>query len=125
YTAPQKLQGYGPDAMFETEGVDNVETSAGVDGVLSAGWVFVPIVQTITLQADSLSLDIFENWYQAETTAREKFIASATIAIPATGKVYTMSRGFLSNWQPLPNTRKILQPRAARITWQSVVAANA
>ena len=125
FPAPQLLQGYSADAAFETEAVEPVETQMGVDGRLSAGYVPVPTMQTISLQADSLSTDLFETWYGAEQTARESYIAFGTIILPSTGRKYTMTRGFLSSIVQVPSTRKVLQPRGFRITWESVTVANA
>ena len=125
FPTPQVLQGYSADAAFETDAVEPVETMMGVDGRLSGGFVPRETMQTITLMADSPSVDLFEQWISAQETAREAYIAFATILLPATGRKYSMTRGFLTSGTKIPGTRKVLQPRAFRITWQNVTAANA
>lgn len=123
YTTPQQLQGFAADAVFSTESVTPVETLMGVDGKLSGGWVAQPKMQTITLQADSLSNDIFDNWYNAQEQARETFIAGGMITVPSLSRTFTCLVGFLTGFVPVVNTQRILQPRIYRITWQSIIGA--
>src|SRR4051812_31282865 len=78
YDTPVQIQGFSADDVTDTGSIDTKETLMGVDGRLSAGWTAVPVTQTITLQADSLSNDFFENWRQAEAQIREAYIASGT-----------------------------------------------
>jgi len=96
----------------------------GVDGFLSAGWTPNPIVTTFMLQADSTSNDMFERWYQAEQTIREKYVASGSIILPATGRKYALTRGFLTNYAPTPAGKKTLQPRSFAVTWQRITQAS-
>jgi hypothetical protein len=119
YDAPRQLQGFSADNVFDTDAVTNAETMMGVDGKLSAGFVFNPIVQNVTLQADSASNDVFERWYQAEQTIREKYIATGIVILPSIGKKYTMIRGFLTSYPPTPSMARIAQPRRYTMTWES------
>ena len=123
FNAPQQIQGFATDDIFSIEDIDTVETAMGVDGKLSAGWVPVPIKQKITLQADSDSTFIFEQWYQQQQLAKETLIASGSIFLPSVQRKYLMTRGFLTSVNVAPTAKKILQPRAYTITWQSVSAA--
>ncbi len=66
FAAPVRIQGYSADNVTTAADVTNSETPMGVDGRLSAGWVPAIIVQNITLQGDSESNDLFENWAAAE-----------------------------------------------------------
>lgn len=120
FPVAQRIQGFSADDVTDTEAVQIAETSMGVDGRLSAGWVPVPVNQNITLQADSESIDLFERWDALQQSVRETFVASGTLVIPATGRKYAMTRGFLSNWARTPALRKTLQPRRAQIIWQSI-----
>lgn len=123
YDAPRRLQGFSADDVTDLDVNTNAETQMGVDGRLSAGFVFNAVMQNITLQADSESIDFFENWRQAEAQRREKYIADGAILIRATGKRYTMTRGFLSGATIMPAVRRVLQPRRFTITWESVTSA--
>lgn len=120
FDAPQQLQGFAADDMFDTDAIENVELLMGVDGVLSAGWIPTQKKQTISLQADSASNLIFDAWAAAEEAAREKFIAGGIIRLPALSTSYAMVRGFLSSYRPVPPAKKILQPRQFGITWNFI-----
>jgi hypothetical protein len=123
YTVPQQLQGYDVDDIYSSENVDNSEVKIGVDGILSAGWIPALIKQNYSLQADSISVGLFEAWYAAEQTAREKYWAFGLIHLPGIGRSYAMTNGILSSYSPMSDAKKVLAPRKFTITWQSVVAA--
>ena len=76
--------------------------------------------QTITLQADSPSKDIFTALIQAMKTAREVYFVSGSIALPSTGEAFTLTRGILTNAKQIPDAQKVLQPVDYVITWESV-----
>lgn len=120
YNSPRRIQGFSADDVTDLDALAVGETSMGVDGRLSAGFVFNAISQNITLQADSESADIFENWQQAERQRREKYVAFGSILIKATGRRYTLTRGFLVNTTLMPAVRKTLQPRRFTLSWESV-----
>lgn len=121
FPTPQQLQGFAAEDIYDFEGVDNAELMMGVDGHLAAGWIPKEVVQSITLMADSASNGLFETWYRAEQTAREKFPCSGTVILNATGRSYTQSRGFLTNYSPAPKAGKVLQPRKFSLTWETVL----
>jgi len=120
FPAPVQLQGYAIDKAFTTEAIDLAEVQMGVDGRMTAGFVPNPVKQTITLQADSPSKDIFTAMIQAMKTAREVFYMSGSIALPSTGESFTLTRGILTNAKQIPDAQKVLQPVDYIITWESV-----
>jgi hypothetical protein len=124
FPTAQQLQGYSTDAAFATESYDPVEAMMGVDGIMSAGWVPVIKKQTISLQADSSSCDIFDAWNSAQQTARELYFAMGTIVLPALGKEYTMWKGVLSTYVPHAEAAKTLRFRQFGITWAEVLPAS-
>lgn len=123
FDVPQKIQGFSADNITSTDNLASKETMMGVDGRLSAGWVAVAVPQTITLMADSPSADFFDAWLQAEETAREAYIASGSLVLPATGRKYAMTRGFLTGITKFPTVGRTLQPRPFTITWERVTPA--
>lgn len=123
FDVAQRLQGFSADDITETDAIEPTETSMGIDGRLSAGFVPVAVRQSITLQADSLSNDFFENWFAAEQTIREKYVASGTIIIPGTKRKYDLTRGFLRGYVSLPSLKKTLQPRRYMLDWERVTPA--
>jgi len=124
YPSPQILKGYTTDDAFTSEVVENAETMQGLDGRLSAGFIFNPTKQLITLQADSDSLDVFNNWVLAMKATREVLVANASVYLPAINKKYVMTRGFLTSHTAIPDVKKLLQPVKYQITWEQVAGAS-
>ena len=120
FPVPVQLRGYSSDRAFTAEAVDLAEVQMGVDGRMTAGFVPNPVKQTITLQADSPSKDIFTALIQAMKTAREVYFVSGSIALPSTREVFTLTRGILTNAKQIPDAQKVLQPVDYVITWESV-----
>lgn len=120
YTAPVRIQGFASDEAFDFGDVDLVETMLGVDGKLSAGWVPTTFMQNISLQADSDSNEIFEQWHLFQAQLRTPLIASGTVLIPATGRKLDLTKGFLKGYSPAPAAKKVLQPRKYSILWNKV-----
>lgn len=120
FPSPVQLVGYSSDKAFTTEALDLAEVNMGVDGRMTAGYTPQPTKQTITLQADSPSKDIFTALIQAMKTAREVFYMSGSIALPSTGESFSLTRGILTNAKQIPDAQKVLQPVDYVITWESV-----
>lgn len=123
FPTPVQLQGFAADDIFSTEALDSAEVQMGVDGVMSAGFVFVPVQQRFVLQADSASNFIFDTWYNVQQGAKELFFATGLITLTSVGLKFAMVKGALTSYMPLPDAKKILQPRSFGITWQSAASA--
>ena len=119
YPVPQKLQGYSSDDAFTTDSVAITETQVGVDGFVGHGLVFNPVKQTIVLQANSPSLKVFDDWYNAMYAAREVYECSAVILLPSIRKKYTLTEGTLADFVLIPGVKKILEAARATIVWAS------
>jgi hypothetical protein len=123
FPVPQLLQGYATDDAFSTESVEPAETKMGVDGKLSAGFVFMPIKLSITLQADSASILLFDAWYAAQKAQLDVYFANGLIRLKSVSKSYVLTNGVLSGYMPIPDAKKTLDPLKYAITWESVVGA--
>jgi hypothetical protein len=121
YDSPQQFSGYSTDKVWSAEAVKLAETMMGVDGHLSAGYVPNPVPFTVSLQADSLGIDIFEAITNATRQAREVYRISGTISVPATGKVYTGTNGVLDTAAVIPDASKTLQAQNFIIIWEKLV----
>lgn len=121
FPIPQQLQGFSADDVFSIEQVPSAEVLMGVDGKLSGGFIYAPIPQTITLQADSDSNFVFDQWWSAQQQQQEAFIASAVITMKTVQTKWNLTRGFLTSYKPAPDAKKILQPRQFQITWNFVL----
>lgn len=116
----QQLQGFAADDIFSTEQISPTDTIMGVDGFLSGGRVPNPIAWSISLQADSPSQFVFDNWYQTQQLIGETVIASGIVTLPAISMSYSLVKGFLTRYSPITDARRVLQPRRFTITWESV-----
>lgn len=123
YTAPQQLQEFAADDIFDTGSINPTEVSMGADGVLSGGRVNVAIQQNITLQANSASNTLFDAWYAAQVADGDVYIANGIVRLKSVGKSYALTRGFLTSYAPMADAKKTLQPRRYQITWQSMIPA--
>src|ERR1700726_4810088 len=81
FPAPFTLQGFSTDDIYDVPSIKAGEAQMGVDGELSAGFVFEPVPQTFTLQADSPSNAFFDNLYAAEQVLKDKYQISGTTVL--------------------------------------------
>ena len=125
FLTPQQLQGFAADDVYDTDGINSVETMMGVDGRLSGGFVFVPVAQNYALQADSDSVRFFDTWWTQMQAAQDVYPANGTVLLPAVGKKFTMTRGFLTGYKPIPDAKRVLQPIRFAITWNRVAPSPA
>lgn len=120
FNTPQQLQGFSTDDVFDTPAIVAAEAVRGVDGILSGGFVYSNIVQAYMLQADSASNAVFDNWYQAQVAAQDIFYASGNAILQGIRTKWSMIRGILTSYTPVPSAGKILKPRRYEVTWQTV-----
>jgi len=123
YPVPQLIQGYMADAMFTSDSIDWAEIVMGADGRMSAGRIFNPTPQTISIMPDSPSQSIFENIIMQMIATREILFMDATILIPSIGKLYTLTRGVMGNGKIIPDANRVLSGTPFQITWESVTVA--
>lgn len=121
YGVAQILSGFAEGDAYSISAVDVSETLMGVDGVLSAGYIPQKKVMDVSIQADSSSIDFFEAWYAAQEAAQDVFPAFGNILQQSVGKNYLLARGWLKNYAPIGDAKKILQPRKFQIEWNSVI----
>ena len=119
----QKLQGWATDDAFAAEDVTVSETLMGIDGKMSAGFVNAICPMTITFQADSPSLPLFDAWWAQQRAVQDTYFANGIITLPSVGYTYALVKGALKSLPPMPDAKKVLQPRKIKIDWQSIVAA--
>lgn len=123
YPSGVLLQGYAADNVFEAAEVQNAEVSMGIDGNMSSGFVYNPIPLTITLQADSPSLVIFEQAWSREVSTRNKLAVGLTITLPANGKRYTYKNGIIFSYKA-PAGQRILQPGVVQFQFGRMEPSN-
>lgn len=120
FAAPFQLQGFAADDIFGTDPIQVGEQMMGADGRLTSGFVNVSTKQAYALMADSDSNFFFDQIAMREKVDQTKYEINGVVLLTSVGTQWTMTRGFLSIWQPLPDAKKVLQPRKHTIEWQSV-----
>lgn len=123
FTIPIQLQGFSADNVFGTEPLASAETLMGIDGNLSAGFVYVPVIQNVELQADSPSNDLFDQWWQASQVSQDIFPAQGIVTLLAIERKWALQNGILTTFPPIPDAAKTLRPRRFGITWERVTQA--
>lgn len=116
------VEQFSMEDIFTTQPAEASEVMMGVDGVLSAGYIYTPKKMEIALMANSPSTVLFDLWYQTMTSQIQVFSASGTIAIPSLGYNYVMFNGFLTRYSPTSDARRVMQPRRFEITWNSITS---
>lgn len=124
FAAPQRLQGYAAEDIYDAEDIDSAELSMGLDGILSAGFIPKEIPWSFTLQADSASNDMMDTWYNSQQQARAVYRTDANIWLPSLGRKWVMTRGVLTKYSPMPAGKKVLQPRKFTITFEALSSAQ-
>ena len=122
FTTPVRLQGFSADNIYDTPETETVQTAMGVDGRLSGGFVFNPVDQTFTIQADSETNAFFETWAARMNTQKDVYVAEGTTRLLSVNTSYVMRRGFLVNAHLVPAAARILQPRRYTLRWERVTA---
>lgn len=125
FPIPQQIQEFAADDIFDADPLEAAEVSMGVDGRLSAGFVFVPVKWNITLQGNSQSNNVFDDWYNAQQVIKDTYRASGIVILPAIGRKWVMNNGVLTTYPTMPSAKRTLQPRKFGITWESVSPAVA
>ncbi len=120
FAIPQVLQGFATDDVYDIPRIKSVDTQMGVDGVLSAGFTYVEIPQTIYLQADSASNLVFDTWWAQMQAAQTTYRAQGLIRLPSIGSKFVQRNGFLTGYKPSPQVKKLLQRREYEITWEAI-----
>lgn len=125
FPTPVQLQGFTADDVLDTEALVAAETIMGVDGIMSAGFIFAEVKQSYILQADSASNALFDAWYSTQQAQRDLYFATGVVTLTSLGTKWALTKGALTSYIPLPGIKKLVQPRKYGITWESVSPAVA
>jgi hypothetical protein len=118
------LSQFASDDMFTSDSVAATETTMGVDGHQSMGWLPHPVKIKFKFAADSISITYFDQWYQAQITQMDAIPGFMTITMPGNGAKYICTRGALVNYKPIPDAKKYLEPLEFDISFESIQKAS-
>jgi len=121
FPVPFQLQKFGADNIYGTDPIQVGETVMSVDGRLTAGFVNAPTKQAYELLADSESNFFFDQIAMREKADQTKYEINGVVLLTSVLTKWTMTRGFLTIWQPIPDAKKVLQSRKHTIEWERVV----
>jgi hypothetical protein len=121
FPAPRQIQQFAADDVHDVDPQEVAEIMMGVDGVMTAGFVFSPVRQGISLMADSPSIAFFDQWNAAQRQIADIYFANGSVQYPGAKLKYNLSRGVLTTFPPISDAKKVLQPRKFIITWNQIV----
>lgn len=117
------VQGYATDDAFATDTVDSVEARKGVDGRTSFGYLPRLTKQTITLQADSPSIQLFDAIVNAQDAIQEVIELDGVLTLPSVNSSYALVQGALTRITPIRPAKRVLEPVSYELTWHAVQSA--
>lgn len=120
FDIPQQLQQFSADNVYGTEPLEVAETAQGVDGVLTGGFVYNPTNQSFELMADSPSNYFFDQVALRQRADQTLYRIQGITTLTSVGTKWTMRRGILVNWAPMPEAGRVLKARRHTIRWERV-----
>jgi hypothetical protein len=120
FNAPVQIQGFQTDDVYSVEPLDAAEVMMGVDGVLTGGFIHVPVTVGYALMADSSSISFFDTWWLAQQQINDLYFANGVIRLKSIGRLYTLTKGILKTYPPIADGGKTLKGRKFTVTWQSI-----
>lgn len=118
--ASTALEGYAVDSSFNIDALEMAIPQLGVDGKLSVGWVPRIVNITLTFQADSPSIRLFETIATGMDVARNPLFLTGTLEIPSIGKSYSFGKGVITNMSLMPSGGRVLNPQTVTIAFESI-----
>lgn len=115
------IEGFGVDDAFSNESVRQAEVHQGVDGLVSAGFIFNLTEMTITIMPTSPSYLIFETWREKQIASKKIFAASGVINYPGINMSFVLQDVFLTSHQAMPNAKKIAQEMPYMLTIGKII----
>lgn len=118
--AAVQIQGFAADAAWAMGDTEVAQTVRGVDGRLSAGFVYGDYSMTITLMPDSDSSPVFDAIMTGAVAGRAVYRVNGVLTLPSNGYTYNLTRGIVTTGRIMPDGQRVLQPRTWTIMWERV-----
>lgn len=120
FPAGVNLEMFAADQSYAMESNEMTLTRMGVDGHMVAGWIPAEKTVTIMLEAASPSHEsLFQVWAASETN-KKPYQCSLVATVPSIGKVYTWSKGYMTNATPAPSAKQVLDPTSWTFKFESL-----
>lgn len=121
YPQGVKLQGYSAEKAWSSDAQPQTESQMGVDGQKATGWIPAIVPMTITLLANSLSRQVFNNIARAQKVRRDAIIFQGSITLTSTGESFSCVNGSIKDAKLIPDAGKVLQPTDVAVEWQDIL----
>ena len=118
YPAGIPLTNFSADSMATSDDMEISQVRMGVDGGMAAGYVPNPYTVTITLEASSPSLETMQSILQAMKVNKRIYECKLVLTIPAAKQVHTWTHGVLTNGNPVPAPKRVLDPTSWKFAFQ-------
>ena len=125
YAAGIPLTNFSADSMATSDDMEISQVRMGVDGGMAAGYVPNPYTVTITLEASSPSLETMQSILQAMKVNKRIYECKLVLTIPAAKQVHTWTHGVLTNGNPVPAPKRVLDPTSWKFAFQDYTVAGA
>jgi hypothetical protein len=123
FPTPQQIIDFSVDDAFEIDPIEPSEVRMGVDGYLTAGFVYVPVPLRVTLMADSPSITFFDQWYASQKAQQDVYVCNGIIRMLSVSRSYNLDTGYLTSYSPITNAKRVLDPVRYQITFRSITGA--
>ena len=124
YPVGVQLTNFSTDQMLSSDDMEIAQVRMGVDGGLAAGYAPTPFSLTITLEASSPSLTVMQSLLMAMKTNKTTYKCSVTLTIPSIKQVHFWRNGVLTNGNPVPAPKKVLDPTSWKFVFQDYYTAG-
>lgn len=122
FPAGLKFENFSTDGAWSSDNYETVEHRMGVDGHMAAGYTPVEKDITFTFEANSPSLDGLDLLWQTTEVSKTPMFGSIVITCPSINKTFTLVNCILTSYKLIPNAEKVLAPREATFTCESITS---
>lgn len=123
FPAGLKFENFSTDGAWSQDAYETVEHRMGVDGKMAAGYTPVEKDITFHLEANSPTLDGLDLLWQTTEVSQTPYFGSIVVTCPSIKKTYTLVNVILTSYKLLSDADKVLAPRDAVFTCESVTSA--
>lgn len=121
FLAPQKIEGFAEDRVFNVPSQTIAIMKRGVDGAVAAGFIFIKQPWSFTLLPSSPSCGVFDTVVQGQKALRTTVFWNGFVTAPSLGQSWIMTNGILVNYSPASDAGQVFENRVFGLEWQDVI----
>lgn len=121
FPIPQRIQGFGEDAIFTVDEVEDIDIVKGADGYMSAAKQAVVYTGTLTLAAGSPSIpDVIDIILQGQKNTNLVIPCTLTFKLPSLNTTYVLSEVIFKSAFNIGSSAKKLAERTFTIAYSDI-----